>query len=58
MTLIDALGTIVLISVFCLGIRVLLSDGMIFHFIREPFEYEKDSKMMNFMRVGLGNSYY
>ena len=50
MSLIDIILNIILISVFCLGIRTLLSDGMILHFLREPFEYDGESKVMNFLK--------
>ena len=49
MTLINILFTIAIQSAFCLGLRTLLSDGQIFHFIRSPFEFEQ-SKMMNFLK--------
>lgn len=50
MSLIEILLTIILISSFCLGLRTIMSEGQLIHFIREPFEYERDSKMMNFLR--------
>lgn len=50
MSLVDIILSIVLISLFCLGLRTLFSDGMIFHFLREPFEYDGESKVMNFLR--------
>lgn len=53
MTLSDILLTIVIQVLFCLGWRVLLSDGQIFHFIRYPFEHEKDSKINNYYRSKL-----
>lgn len=41
MTLVDILLTIGIQVLFCLGLRQLLSDGMILHFIRKPFENKK-----------------
>lgn len=41
MTLIDIILTIIIQSLFCLGFRVLLSEGMILHFLRRPFENMK-----------------
>lgn len=53
MTLVELLLTIVVQVLFCGGLRVLLSDGQILHFIRKPFEYEEGSKIMNFLRERL-----
>jgi hypothetical protein len=50
MTLIDIILTTIIISLFCLGLRTVFSDGMIFHFLREPFEYDTHSKVMNVFR--------
>lgn len=41
MTLLDILLTIAIQVLFCLGLRQLLSEGMILHFIRKPFENKK-----------------
>lgn len=41
MTLADIILTIIIQVLFCLGFRTLLSDGMILHFIRKPFENTK-----------------
>lgn len=41
MTLPDILWTIIIQTLFCLGFRTLLSEGMILHFIRKPFEIGK-----------------
>lgn len=47
MTLTDILLTIIIQTLFCLGLRVLLSEGQILHFIRRPFEYDDVTKIMN-----------
>ena len=41
MILIDILLTIAIISLSCLGLRTLMSDGQILHFIRKPYENRK-----------------
>lgn len=41
MQLSEILINIIIISLFCLGLRTILSDGMILHFIRKPFEGKK-----------------
>ena len=41
MTLVDIILTIVIQSLFCLGFRTIISEGMILHFIRKPFENMK-----------------
>ena len=48
--MIDIILTIIVISSFCLGLRTLFSEGMVLHFLREPFEYEQHSKVMNIFR--------
>ena len=53
MSLTDIILTIIIQVLFCGGLRVLLSDGQILHFIRSPFEYETDSKLMNIFRERL-----
>ena len=53
MNLHEILLTIIIQTLFCAGLRVLLSDGQIFHFIRKPFEYDPDSKLMNIYRERL-----
>ena len=50
MNLIDIILSTIIISMFCLGLRTLFSDGMILHFLREPFEYDSHSKVMNLFR--------
>lgn len=50
MTLTEILLTILIQVLFCLGLRTILSEGQIFHFIREPFEYDSESKVMNFLK--------
>lgn len=47
MTLTDILFTIIIQVLFCLGLRQLLSEGMILHFIRKPFQYDKHKTVMN-----------
>ena len=42
--------TIILQSLFCLGFRTLMCDGMIFHFLRKPFEYDNGYKIINILR--------
>lgn len=55
MSLIDILLTIAIQSLFCLGVRQLLSEGMIFHFIRKPFQYDRHKEVMNiFLKWGIG----
>ena len=41
MNLIDILLTIIIIVLFCLGLRTLFCEGMILHFVRKPFENMK-----------------
>lgn len=50
MTLTQIILTIIVQVLFCLGLKTIMSKGMIFHFIKRPFEYEPDSKTMNFLR--------
>ena len=50
MSLTDIILTIAIITLFCLGLRTLFSSGMILHFMREPFEFEEESKLMNFLK--------
>lgn len=54
MTLVDILLTIAIQVLFCLGLRQLLSDGMILHFIRKPFQYDHHKEVMNvFLKWGI-----
>src|SRR3990167_10622598 len=39
MILYEILITIIIQSLFCLGLRVLFSEGQILHFIRKPFAH-------------------
>lgn len=40
----------VIIALFCLGWRTVISEGQLLHFLREPFEYSEGSKMINFLK--------
>lgn len=50
MTLAEIILTVLIQSLFCLGWRVVISEGQILYFIRKPFEFEKDSKINNYYR--------
>ena len=46
MSLIDIILTIIIQTLFCLGLRTLLSDGQILYFIRKPFENKKHPSIL------------
>lgn len=50
MNLLDIILSIIIITLFCLGFRTIISLGQILHFIREPFEYDGKSEVMNFLK--------
>lgn len=50
MTLTQIILTIIVQVLFCLGLKTIMSEGMILNFIKKPFEYQPDSKTMNFLR--------
>lgn len=52
MSIQDYILTILIQSLFCLGLRTVMSDGMIFHFIRHPFE-RNSADVMNFMESNI-----
>lgn len=49
MGLLDIILTVIIQVLFCAGVRVLLSEGMLLHFIRKPFQYDHHKEVMNFL---------
>lgn len=50
------IGKIIIISLFCLGLRAITDEGMIFYFLRKPFEGLYD-KAQNFKELFGSSSY-
>lgn len=50
LNMVNILLSTVIITLFCLGWRTVISPGQLLHFLREPFEYEGDSKVINFLK--------